>query len=154
MAKLLLRNQQLIYGTLYPRGVYSRVFGLSCKVLAGIGNDDLAYSPPLGATFWLVFVGIHYCGGLAADPCAGTIYISFGTGVPTGNIVATVWEILIPFWAGTTKPAIMVQGTDQYLWFPINRPFTREALRFGMVIENGSATRPFWVDTFFGISEG
>lgn len=138
----------------YPGSQYSRVFGLACKANAGIGADDFAYSPQLGENFWLKFLSIHYCGGLAADLTSGTIYISFGTGVPSGEIVATRWEILLPFWGGTTKPAIMVQGIEGYLWFPMNRLFKGEALRFGLAIENGSGTRPFWVNVFFEISEG
>lgn len=154
MAKLATNNQRIITGVTHPESSYSRVFGLSCKVVAGLGNDDFAYSPPMGQNFWLRFVSIHYCGGLAADLAGGLITVSFGTGVPTTEIVATSWEILIPFWAGTTKPAIMVQGIDQYMFFPMSRLFAREALRFGLRIDNFSDTRPFWVDVFFEISEG
>lgn len=154
MAKLATANQRLVTGVTNPLSGYSRVFGLSCKVLAGVGVMDFAYCPPLGKNFWLKFMSIHYCGGAVADPCGGTIYISAGTGIPVAATIVAQWEIIVPFWAGTTKPAIMVQGVDQYLWWPMNRLYTREALRFGLCIENFSDTRVFWVDVWFEISEG
>lgn len=154
MPRLVTSHPGIVNGVLHPRGRGSRVFGLSCKAAAGIGVADFAYSPPLGKEFWLLFVGIHYCGATPADFVMGNIYISFGVGVPTGGIIATQWEILIPFWAGTTKPAIMVIGIDQFLSFPMSRLFKQQALRFGLSVENGSATRPFWVDAWFQISEG
>ena len=154
MAKLVSTNQRIITGVTNPTAGYSRAFGLACKANAGIGVDDFAYSPPMGVPFRLLFMSLWYGGSDLTNQCGGTIYITFGTGVPTHEIVATTWEIIVPFWAGTTKPAIMVQGLEAYLYWPMNRLFTGEALRFGLAIENFSDTRPFWVNVWFEISEG
>ena len=151
---LLNEGQPLRRAVLAPGGAYSRVFGLACKANAGIGNDDFAYSPPVGNRFWLRWMSLWFGGGNAST-CAGTIYISSGLGVPAnGEVVALRWEMVIPFWSGTTKPAIMLQGREGYLWWPMNRLYRGEGLRFGLAIENGSATRPWWVNAWFEISEG
>jgi len=154
MVRLLTKKQQFAVATMSPSGFYSRPFGLSCKATAGLGNTDFAYGPSIGNTFWLRHMSIHYMGGLPADLCGGTIIVSCGVGVPTIATVVNDWEFLIPWWAGTTKPSMLVLGTDQFMVFPMNRLFTREALRFGLYINNGSDTRPFYVDAFFEISEG
>ena len=154
MAKIVTRDQRIVTAGKNPASVYSRLFALSCRATAGMGNSDLAYSPPLGGTFWLKFISLHYFGGLPADPCSGMIFMSFGTGIPNADMVTVRWEQLIPFWSGPIKPTFVVQGFDQYLSWPINRLFQREALRFGMWIGNGSDTRSFSVNAFFEISEG
>jgi len=154
MTEIITRGSRLVTGAKNPASVYSRVFGLACKAAAGIGVGDFAYSPPHGKNFWLKFMSIWYGGSDPAADCGGTIYISSGTGIPTGEQIATQWQIIVPFWAGTTKPAIMVLGREGYLSWPMNRLYAGEALRFGMSIENGSAVRPFWVNAWFEISEG
>lgn len=154
MPKLINRDRRIITGVRSPESVYSRPFGLACKTAPGIGNTDNAYSPPLGKSFYLKFMGVWYGGGDPAAICGGTIYISTGTGIPVGEDISTRWEILIPFWAGTTKPAIMVIGQSDYIFWPMNRLFEQKARRFGLRIENGTATNPFWVNVWFEISEG
>lgn len=154
MAKLLSKQQRIQVGVKNPGSEMSRVFGLACKANAGVGNNDFAYSPVIGQKFWLKYMSLWFGGGDPTTTCAGTIYISYGTEIPTGEIVATRWEIIVPFWAGTTKPAIMLQGQSGYLWWPMNRLFTGQPFRFGMSIENGVATRPWWVNAWFEISEG
>lgn len=154
MAKLLSRQQRIQVGVKNPGSELSRVFGLACKAAPGVGNNDSAYSPALGQRFWLKFMSLWFGGDDPATYCGGTIYISVGTGIPTGEVIATQWEIIIPFWAGTTKPAIMMLGPSCYLWWQMNRLYTGQALRFGMTIENGIATTPWWVNAWFEISEG
>lgn len=154
MAEIVGGDQFSTLGVQSPKSVYSRVFGLAAKAAAGAGNSDSAYSPAVGNHFWLRFVGIWFGCSDLVNPVGGTIYLTFGSGVPTETIIVNDWEIVIPFWAGTTKPAIMVYGHGQYLSFPMNRLFTGESLRFGLCVENASADRPFWVNTWFEISEG
>lgn len=154
MAVPINKGRSLVTSALSPSSAYSRVFGLACKAAAGVGADDFAYSPPIAAGFWLRSMSIWYGGSDLVNPCGGTIYISAGAGVPTGEIIATSWEIVVPFWAGTTKPAIMVQGLEGYLSWPMNRLYKGEALRFGLSIDNFSAVRPFWVNAWFEVSEG
>jgi len=147
-------DQQRVIAERRPRSVYSRVFGLSCKANAGVGVESHTHSPIVGDLFWLEFLGIHFCGGDDGLVAAGNIYITFGQGVPSGEDIATRWERVVPFWAGLTKPAIMVQGISDYIWFPMRRLFEGNQLRFGMAIENGSGVMPFWVNAWFEISEG
>lgn len=154
MVRIVNKAQQLTAGVVRPTSGYSRVFGLACKAAVGVGAGDFAYSPPMGRSVWLRFMSIWYGGSDSANNCAGTIYVSSGTGVPTALIISTQWEIVVPFWAGTTKPAIMVQGREGYLSWPMSRPYTGESRRFGLRIENGSASRPFWVNVWFEIAEG
>lgn len=154
MAKVVVPRGIVTPSALRPASYESRVFGLACKTIAGIGADDFAYSPPVGVPVRLLFVGIWYGGADLVNCCGGTINISFGTGVPDRETVATRWDKVVPFWAGTTKPSIMVQGQAGYLHMPMNRLFTGEALRFGLAIENFSAARVFWVNVWFEISEG
>ena len=154
MPVLINKPQSIRVGVKNPNPGYSRVFGLACKAAAGIGADDFAYSPPLGANFWLLGVGIWFGSEDPTQNTGGTIYIATGTGVPVAGQIATQWELVIPFWAGVTKPAIMVRGANQFLWFPMKRLYPAEALRFGMMIENGYAVGTFWVNAWFEISEG
>jgi len=154
MAILRNKDQRIVTGVTNPGSVYSRVFGLACKAAAGVGNPDYAYSPVIGQNFWLKGMWIWWGGGDPGETCGGTIYVSFGTDIPNGEMIAMVWEQIIPFWAGTTKPAIMVQGQSGYLWWTMNRLFRGQPFRFGMTIENGVATRPWWVNAWFEISEG
>jgi len=154
MAKLINRNQRVLTGVKNPESGYSRVFGLACKAAAGVGVDDLAYSPPVGSPFWLRRLSLWFG---SEDPTAntgGTVYIAAGTGIPTAENLVQRWDLVVPFWAGTTKPALMVRGAQGFLTWPMNRLYTGEALRFGMVIENGYAVGTFWVNTWFEISEG
>ncbi|MBA7479330.1 hypothetical protein ES707_14764 [subsurface metagenome] len=154
MPFLVNKPQPIRAGVQYPTAGYSRTFGLACKAAAGIGDSDFAYSPPLGTPFWLLGVGIWFGSEDPAQNTGGTIYIATGTGIPVAGQIATQWELVIPFWAGTTKPAIMVRGANQFLWFPMTRLYKAEALRFGMTIENGYAEGTFWVNSWFEISEG
>jgi hypothetical protein len=154
MAKLVNKPQAIRAGVMYPNPGYSRVFGLACKAAAGIGVNDFAYSPPIGAPFRLLGVNLWFAGDKTEKFTGGTIYIATGTGVPTAGQIATQWEIVIPFWAGLTKPAIMVRGAAGTLDWSMNRLYVAEALRFGMTIENGYALGTFWVNAWFKISEG
>lgn len=154
MSPLVSQGQPIRRAVWSPGAGYSRVFGLACKADAGIGADDFAYSPKIGNRFWLRFMSLWYGGG-EADNCAGTIYITSGEGVPpNGEVVALRWDMVIPFWSGTTKPAIMLQGREGYIWWPMNRLYEGKELRFGLAIENGSATLPWWVNVWFEVSEG
>jgi len=146
--------QSIQVGVQNPIAEYSRTFGLACKAKAGIGEKDFAYSPPMAKNFWLLGVGIWFGSEDPMQNTGGTIYIAAGTGTPTASVIATEWEIVIPFWAGTTKPAIMVRGANQFLRFPMKRLYIENMSRFGMTIENGYAVGSFWVNSWFEISEG
>ncbi len=154
MAKLATKDQRLAAGVTRPRAVYSRVFGLACKANAGVGVSDFTYSPQLGNNVWLQFMSLWYGGGDHTGNCAGIIHLTQGSGTPTEVVAATRWEYIVPFWAGLTKPGITVQGREGYLSWPMNRPYRGEAMRFALVIENGSGAFPFWVNVWFEVSEG
>ena len=154
MSKIANKNQQIISGVTSPQSPYSRAFGLACKASGIVGTSDFAYSPTLGNSFVVKGLSISWCGALINQITGGTILVSFGTGIPDAETVATRWENLVPFWAGTTKPSIQVLGQSGDIFIPMNRLFRFDALRFGMVIETGFNQVNFWVNAWFEISEG
>lgn len=154
MVHLANKSQRIVTGVTTPKSVYSRVFGLACKAGAGVGNSDFTYSPQLGNNVWLLFMSLWYGGGDHTGNCAGVIHLTQGAGTPTEVVAATQWDYIVPFWAGLTKPGIMVQGREGYLSWPMKRPYKGEAMRLALVIENGSAALPFWVNAWFEVSEG
>lgn len=152
--KLLNSSQHILTGVKYPRSRYSRCIGLAAKAAAGVGATDIAYTPALGNWFWILNMHVWWGGSDLNNVCGGNIWIAYGTGVPTAGIMLAQWTPLVPFYAGTTKPAIQVFGLHDYFWFEMKRRFETESMRLGLHISNGYAARPFWVNVWFEISEG
>lgn len=153
MAKLISRDQPLVKGVYYPRGVYSRVVGLHVGVLAGVGVQSFAVSPVIAGKAWLLNVDIWEQGRLAADLVGGYIWLKTGTTKnPTLNDVIYEWEPVIDL-STTAKNAIYALGLPQHWSFKMNKLYSGGPRRFAVAVANQYDV--LW-DLFatFQISEG
>jgi len=152
VAKLLLRDQQLIAGVMYPRGVYSRVVG--CKQNWMIPPAWYGvWTPPIGQSFWLLAVDVW----LSVFTPAGTLYhridLRTGFGSPQTGVELEQWERLVGFYDGAEMGDIEVYSAEVHIHLDMNRHFEGVNRRFGVRIYVGSDTHSV-VNAAFQISEG
>lgn len=155
MAKVIVaRGQQEAVRRAYPKPAYSRVINLTLQIPAGMGEEDLAVSPPVGGRIWLLNVKLITMSQTRANVFGGFIYISTGTDKKvTGQMIAVDWEPVIRQYGGP-KPAFYYTGFgDSYSW-DMMQFYEGPGRRFGAVAENlfpDDAWRA-WIS--FEISEG
>lgn len=152
MAKLLLRDQQLIAGVMYPRGVYSR------QVCAGQSlpqppGQQFCFTPTLAQNLWLLAVDVFLVG--VGDPQSAAWWFTLRRGftLPGTSAEVWLWEDILPVnspvglwsWHGYALP--------QHLHWDMNRLFTGQAQRFA-VIFNIVGPLISYIQVSFEVSEG
>lgn len=154
MAKLLLRNQQLVYGTIYPRGVYSRWVGFCFPVPAGLGNEQWDITTILGQDIWLLEAKLILTAMTAGAliNCCWKLATSMVVPVSGGQIATELEPVADVTWLGLTYADYV--GQDKELSFGMNRLYTGAGRRFCAWVQNNSATVAIHVIAAFNISEG
>lgn len=148
------QDQQRIVGETYPVPSYSRVFGLFLSCAAGIGEPDSQISPPIGNRVWLLGIHVHFMPELPVATPGCFLHLTTGQNPKaTGEENTTRWENLIPSYGGAKK-AIFWRDAPMELIFSMRVLFTGASRRFGVTVENFSATKGLNVNVFFEISEG
>lgn len=155
MAKIVVRrDQQAEHRRRYPKPAYSRWINLTLQVAKGLGEEDLAITPPIGNRVWLLGVkmwvmvpGVGVCG-------SGFTYIRTGND-PGANAsqVVTQWEPVIRNYGGP-KPGFYWSCEDAAFDWDMEMLYLGAGRRFGVVAENLSATQNFRIWVSFKISEG
>lgn len=154
MAKLLLRNQQLVYGTLYPRGVYSRWVGFCFLVPAGLGNEQWDVTTILGQDIWLLEAKLILTATTAGAVLGCCWKMATSTVEPTsgGQIAVELEPVVDLTWIG--KPYADYVGHDKELSFDMNKLYQGAGRRFCAWVQNNSAAVAIHVIAAFNISEG
>jgi len=154
MATVINQSQQVVAAGISPRAAYSRVVNLYLCMAAGLGNDDIQVTPPLGNNLWLYELKITCMPYSVVNLGQGFIYVTAGSGKnPSGEDVAVAWDPVIPNY-GPARQAFQFYGLQQQFTWKMQRKFTGEARRFGCVIENLSATVAMRVWVSFNFTEG
>lgn len=146
--------QPITTGVQFPKSVYSRVVNLELHIPAGIGNGDFAFTPALGNNIWLLRVDVWFLRNDTGGQIGGFVYIGAGSAVPAhGGVIAMRWDLIVPNYSGA-KPGLWWQGVDGHVGWDMRKLYTGEARRFGVSIENFSATLNWVALVSFVISEG
>ncbi len=152
-ARLISKDQPLVMGVYYPRGVYSRVVGLHVIVPAGLGNGDFGVTPVLAGELWLLRADIWTQRRNLTDLIGGFIWLRTNTVKdPVSADFCTRGESIIDM-STVSKEAIYFVGAERHWSFEMNRHYSGGPRRFGISVSNGYDV--VW-DVFatFQISEG
>lgn len=154
MVTVVNRSQQVVTRGLRPAPAYSRV--VLCQLVVpplGVGGDDWAVTPSFGILVRLLGVDLWIFPDTPGETTSGLIHVSTGTGekVDAGTIAMT-WQPVMDT-SMLVNRAIIWRGYEQHFCFEMNRLYTGESRRFGVVYETVSLNRTV-VLCAFHISEG
>ncbi len=154
MANLLTSSQALRSSILFPRGVHSRLLTLEFFASAGMGNFDFQFSDIVGNNVWILGISVWAHGDVAGSLIGAFVHITTGVGLPTdATVIAVEWENIIA--NKGLKPYLSLTGFEKGWWrFDMNRLYTGNSRRFGIVVENLSSTNQFRGSCAIQISEG
>ncbi len=136
-ARLISRDQPLVKGIYYPRGVYSRVVCLHVGVLAGVGMGSFAFTPVVASRTWLLSVDMWLQPRALTDVISGYIWLRTGLAKePTYGVIVFDWSSVVDL-STTAKNAFYYVGGVQHWRFEMNQLFTGSPRRFGIAVANG-----------------
>lgn len=147
-------DQQAGVAAEFPLPSYSRVIVLDCTAIAGIGADAMSYTASLGNKLWLLGIGLYLLQGTAGTIHGGNVRLRCGTGVPV-SITSMIdrWSPVVKTYGGL-KDCLRLIGEGYQMWLPMRQLYEGQQLRFGIAIENGSATVIMSVLAVLHVSEG
>jgi len=155
MAKIIVRrDQQAEIRRRYPKPAYSRWINLTLQVAKGLGEEDLAITPPIGNRVWLLGVKLWVFVPEIGNCASGFTYIRTGTDQKANaSQVATKWDPVIRNYGGP-KPGFYWSCEHGFWDWDMEMLYTGSGRRFGVVAENLSVTVAFRLWVSFKISEG
>ena len=152
MAKILSTNQQVTTGVQFPRGVYSRI--VSCADTdIGVPGEGWAYTDPLADSTWLLAVDVW----VMSQPPTTNHLFTFGVHwmyhVPKSMLEMQQQENLLPIRSRRGTFLWDAQGPDKHFRWEMNRLFSGQGLRFGVVL-TGAGAPIARIQASFEVSEG
>ena len=146
------KSRRLVAGGLRPVSLESRVIAVRASA-AGLGVWGFGYSPSFGQTTRLLQINatVQIVPGGAVERCHFSIHR--GSVEPRIRQDVEAWERVIDFGTYAGVHGMVVYGPIQKFFWELNRTFSGEANRFGVLFYN-SSTNVGVVHVFFMMSEG
>ena len=154
MAPIVNTSQPVITRGVFPISVYSRVISLQAHVPAEAGAQYRTYTPKVGLRTWLLRMDIWLMNKSMDAILDLQFYLMTGTGEPVlpQNMIDE-WVVINPVYDADI-PGMMFVGPRQHFWWTMSRLYLGEARRFGLALENNSATVEVNAIASFQIAEG
>ncbi len=154
MAKVINTSQQLTHAALAPQSIHSRVIHVTTFVTGGFGNTGVVATPVVADGVRLLSLRLLILPGNLTSSVAIIIFLSTGTGkIITQALVATGWDKIMQS-VGGSAPAIRYDGGQQEIIWHMNVLYSGSGRRFGLALQNLSASVGATVWASFQISEG
>ena len=154
MAKIVTRDQRIVTGVMYPRGVYSRIVG-ALAVVKQPAVRAYGYTAGLGNRLWLLKVRVWFLPVFTGDGDWVDFWVRFGVGKPKSYVEMSNWEDVLPInWLGAGPLGYREYGTGRVFEWTMNRLFAAEAIRFGIQLTTAGLITYEEMYATFEISEG
>lgn len=148
------RSQRVVTSGFNPKSEYSRVVGFCFNVHAGVGNEGMGWTKPLGNDLWLLRAQIWI---RSPDP-AVSIGVGWKLVTSTEAPISTAaardeMEPVVDIYTLNVRYA-MFSVTDSYFDFSMKKRYKGVGRRFVMWANNASDVNDLHIQTAFEISEG
>ncbi|GAI77650.1 unnamed protein product, partial [marine sediment metagenome] len=120
----------------------------------GVGAGAYTFTHSLGNKLWLLSVDIWLMNKSLTEVIDGAFYIRTGQGEITNvETIRDKWTNVIPMYKGDIEGFTYVGPREHFHW-DMMVLYQEKERRFGIVLENFSATVEFTAISTFQISEG
>ncbi len=151
-SKLISRDQPLVMGVYYPRGVYSRVVTIGHS-LPSAADERFVCTPPLGNKLWLLGIKLWFTGSAALDTDAWWFTLRRGFARRPTQLGIWQWEDMLPVFSPNGVGIWNGWGSPKAFEWSMNRLYEGAAQKFALI---WNLTGPLMghIQASFEISEG